>query len=51
LDGERLGMWSHMARVVGEVQPQFVFVENSPMLTSRGGTRVVGDLTQMGYDC
>ncbi len=51
LDGERSGMWSHMARVVGEVQPQFVFVENSPMLTSRGGTRVVGDLAQMGYDC
>ena len=44
-------MWSHMARVVGEVRPQYVFVENSPMLTTRGGTRVVGDLTEMGYDC
>jgi DNA (cytosine-5)-methyltransferase 1 len=40
-----------MARVVGEVRSRFVFVENSPMLTTRGGTRVVGDLTQMGYDC
>jgi len=27
-----------------------VFVENSPMLTTRGGTRVIADLTQMGYD-
>ena len=51
LDGERSGMWKHMARVVGEVRPRFVFVENSPMLTTRGGTRVIGDLTSMGYDC
>jgi len=51
LEGERSGMWKHMARVVGEVRPQYVFVENSPMLTTRGGTRVIGDLTKMGYDC
>lgn len=51
LDGERSGMWRHMARVVGEVRPRFVFVENSPMLTTRGGTRVIGDLTALGYDC
>ncbi len=40
-----------MARVVGEVRPRFVFVENSPMLTSRGGTRVIADLTALGYAC
>ena len=51
LDGERSGMWRHMARVVGEVRPRYVFVENSPMLTTRGGTRVIGDLTALGYDC
>ena len=51
LDGERSGMWHHMARVVGEVRPRYVFVENSPMLTTRGGTRVIGDLTALGYDC
>jgi len=51
IDGEASGMWREMARVVGEVRPQYVFVENSPMLTTRGGTRVIGDLTQMGYDC
>jgi DNA (cytosine-5)-methyltransferase 1 len=50
LDGERSGMWREMARVVGEVRPRFVFVENSPMLTSLGGTRVVGDLAALGYD-
>jgi len=51
LDGKRSGMWHHMARVVGEIRPSFVFVENSPMLTSRGGTRVIADLTALGYDC
>jgi len=50
IDGERSGMWSHMARIIREVGPRFVFVENSPMLTSRGLGRVLGDLAAMGYD-
>ena len=50
IDGARSGMWSHMARIVGEVRPRYVFVENSPMLTSRGLHRVLGDLADMGFD-
>jgi len=50
LDGERSGMWKEMARIVSEVRPKYVFVENSPMLTSRGLGRVLGDLAQMGFD-
>jgi DNA (cytosine-5)-methyltransferase 1 len=50
LDGERSGLWSEMARIIGEVQPRFAFVENSPMLTSRGIDRVLGDLSTLGYD-
>jgi DNA (cytosine-5)-methyltransferase 1 len=50
IDGERSGMWKHMARVVGEVRPKYVFVENSPMLVTRGLERVLGDLTSLGYD-
>ncbi len=50
IDGERSGMWKHMARIVGQVRPRFVFVENSPALISRGLGRVIGDLSQMGYD-
>ena len=49
LDGERSGLWSEMARIIGEVQPRFAFVENSPMLTSRGLDRVLGDLSALGY--
>jgi len=48
--GERSGMWAEMARVVSEVRPRYVFVENSPMLTSRGLGVVLGDLSTMGYD-
>jgi len=50
IDGARSGMWSQMARIISEVRPRFVFVENSPMLVSRGLARVISDLTQMGYD-
>ena len=50
IDGERSGMWGHMARIVGEVRPRFVFVENSPMLVGRGLARVLGDLAALGYD-
>jgi len=50
IDGERSGMWREMARIIYEVRPRFVFVENSPMLTSRGLGVVLGDLARMGFD-
>jgi DNA (cytosine-5)-methyltransferase 1 len=50
IDGARSGMWHHMARIIGEIRPSYVFVENSPMLTLRGLGRVLGDLAAMGYD-
>lgn len=50
IEGERSGLWGEIARVVNEIRPQFVFVENSPMLTSRGLGRVLGDLAEMGYN-
>ena len=50
IDGERSGMWGEMARIIHEVRPKYVFVENSPMLTSRGLGRVLGDLAGLGFD-
>lgn len=50
IEGSRSGLWSEMARVIGEVQPSFAFVENSPMLTLRGIDRVLGDLAEMGFN-
>jgi DNA (cytosine-5)-methyltransferase 1 len=50
IDGEKSGMWREMARIIHEVRPRYVFVENSPMLTSRGLGTVLGDLASMGFD-
>jgi len=50
ISGSRSGLWTEMARVISEIQPRYVFVENSPMLVSRGLGVVLGDLATMGYD-
>jgi DNA (cytosine-5)-methyltransferase 1 len=42
ISGERSGMWRHMARIVGEIRPKYVFVENSPALITRGLGVVLG---------
>lgn len=50
IDGERSGLWREFARVVREVEPEWVRVENSPALTSRGLGVVLGDLAALGFD-
>ena len=51
IDGERSGLWREMARIIGEVRPSYVFVENSPALITRGLGTVLGDLAALGYSC
>ncbi|MDE4693225.1 DNA cytosine methyltransferase [Klebsiella pneumoniae] len=51
IDGRRSGLWSEMARIVSEVRPKFVFVENSPRLRGKGLAVVISDLAEMGYGC
>lgn len=48
--GERSGLWREYARIIREVRPRYCFVENSPMLASRGLGIVLGDLAALGYD-
>jgi DNA (cytosine-5)-methyltransferase 1 len=50
LDGERSGLWKEMGRIIGEVRPNYVFVENSPMLINNGLDRVLADLSKLGFD-
>ena len=50
IDGARSGLWREMARIVGEVRPRLVYLENSPLLVGRGLAMVLGDLAEMGYD-
>jgi DNA (cytosine-5)-methyltransferase 1 len=56
-DGTRSGLWSEIVRLVGELRPRYVIVENVANLLSgpseqRGGWfgRVLGDLAECGYD-
>jgi DNA (cytosine-5)-methyltransferase 1 len=48
--GSRSGLWTEMARIISEVQPPHVFVENVPALLVRGIDTVLGDLASLGYD-
>lgn len=50
LAGERSGLWSEIARLVGELGPQYVIVENVSALLGRGLGTVLGDLATIGYD-
>ena len=50
IKGEKSGLWKEMARIIGEIRPEYAFVENSPTITVRGLGTVLGDLAQMGFD-
>lgn len=50
ISGDRSGLWKEFSRIIGEVGPRFVLVENSPMLASRGLGVVLGDLATLGYN-
>jgi DNA (cytosine-5)-methyltransferase 1 len=50
LDGERSGLWSEYSRLIGELGPAFVLVENVSALLGRGLDRVLGDLATIGFD-
>ena len=56
-EGTRSGLWSEIVRLVGELRPQYVIVENVAALLAGpswqpGGWfgRVLGDLAECGYD-
>jgi DNA (cytosine-5)-methyltransferase 1 len=56
-DGTRSGLWTEIVRLIGELRPQFVIVENVANLlrgpSERPGAwfgRVLGDLAECGYD-
>ena len=56
-EGTRSGLWSEIVRLIGELSPRYVIVENVANLLSgpsdrRGGWfgRILGDLAECGYD-
>ncbi|MFQ5524472.1 MAG: DNA cytosine methyltransferase [Acidimicrobiia bacterium] len=46
-------LWPEFARLVDEIRPRYVLVENVPGLwtTGNAGSEVVSDLATLGYDC
>jgi DNA (cytosine-5)-methyltransferase 1 len=50
INGERSGLWNEMYRIIREVRPGFVIIENSPALLIRGFEKVLCDLSKIGYD-
>lgn len=51
LGGERSGLFHHIARLVSETNPRFVFLENVPAIRTRGLSSVAQTFTELGYDC
>lgn len=50
IDGRRSGLWSEMFRLVSDIRPRYVVVENVAALLERGLGRVLGDLAARGFD-
>jgi len=50
IEGERSGLWSEFARLIGELRPCYAIVENVAALLGGGIERVCGDLASIGYD-
>ena len=50
LAGTRSGLWFEYLRVVRELRPRYVVIENVPALLVRGLDVVLGGLAESGYD-
>lgn len=50
IEGERSGLWKEYARLIGELRPLYVIVENVSALLGRGMDVVLGDLAALGFD-
>jgi len=50
LAGARSGLWYEFSRIIGELRPRYVIVENVAALLSRGMDTVLSDLFTLRYD-
>lgn len=51
LAGKRSGLFFEILRLVDELKPQFIFLENVPAILTRGGLEATGEIARRGYDC
>lgn len=50
IEGPRSGLWHHYARLIDEIRPSVVIVENVAALLIRGMGTVLAGLSAIGYD-
>ena len=50
LAGARSGLWYEYHRLIKEIRPRYVVIENVAALRARGLEQVLGGLTEIGYD-
>jgi len=50
LEGERSSLFFEISRLIHEIQPSFIFLENVPNIRTKGAERVCKELAERGYD-
>ena len=50
LAGARSGLWREFARLIRELEPRYVLLENVAALLARGLGEILGELATLGYD-
>jgi len=51
IEGSRSGLWREMFRVIRQVRPTWLVIENVPVIRVRGVDRVLAPLERIGYTC
>lgn len=50
IGGQKSGLWNEMLRLISDLRPRLVIIENSPVLRSRGLEQMLGQFCAIGYD-
>lgn len=50
INGNRSSLFYELTRICRNVQPMYIFLENSPFIITRGIETVLGEISEMGYD-
>jgi site-specific DNA-cytosine methylase len=51
IEGSRSGLWREMFRIIRQVRPTWLVIENIPAIKLRGVDRVIAPLERIGYTC
>lgn len=50
INASRSGLWWEMCRIISEMEPPVIVLENVPNVLRLGGREVLGSLAEIGYD-